>query len=352
MRYRNTRETALFSRGCFFNVFFRPAGLCRGGVKGIINNHPVREGGQAVARFLLKRVLMALLTLFLIALLTFVLMHAVPGGPFTGEKQVSKAVLESLNEKYKLNDPLWKQFFDYIGGLLRFDLGPSFKYQGKTVNDFIVNGLPYSARLGAITLVFVLLASIPMGIVSALRNGKWQDMLLMALATIGVTIPSFVIATGLIYLFSFKLGWTPVYGVDTWQGYILPVIAMGGYSVSFLARLMRSSLLDVMGQDYIRTARAKGISETRVILKHALRNALIPVVTVLGPTVANLLTGSFVIEKIFAIPGMGGYFVNSVTQRDYTTIMGMTVFYAAFLIAMVFIVDLFYCLIDPRIKYD
>ena len=303
-------------------------------------------------KYLIKRMGMMLITLFLITLLTFILMHAVPGGPFNGEKQVSKAVMDALNEKYKLNDPLWKQFFDYVSGLLRFDLGPSFKYQGKTVNDFIENGFPYSAKLGGITLVFVLLASIPMGIISALKNGKWQDMLLMAIATIGVTIPSFVIATALIYIFSFKLQWTPVYGVDTWKGYILPVIAMGGYSVSFLARLMRSSLLDVMGQDYIRTARAKGISETRVIVEHALRNALIPVVTVLGPTVANLLTGSFVIEKIFAIPGMGGYFVNSVTQRDYTTIMGMTVFYAAFLIAMVFIVDLFYCLIDPRIRYD
>ena len=305
-----------------------------------------------MAKYLFKRVIMMIITLLLIALLTFVLMHAMPGRPFTGEKQVSKQVLEALNEKYKLNDPLWKQFLDYLGGLLRFDLGPSFKYQGKTVNDFIANGLPYSARLGGVTLVFVLLTSIPMGIVSALKNGKWQDMLVMALATVGVTIPSFVIATALIYIFSFRLGWTPMYGVDTWQGYILPMIAMGGYSVSFLARLMRSSLLDVMGQDYIRTARAKGISEVRVVLKHALRNALIPVVTVLGPTVANLLTGSFVIEKIFAIPGMGGYFVNSVTQRDYTTIMGMTVFYAAFLIAMVFIVDLFYCLIDPRIKFD
>ncbi len=303
-------------------------------------------------KYLIKRMGMMLITLFLITLLTFILMHAVPGGPFNGEKQVSKAVMDALNEKYKLNDPLWKQFIDYVSGLLRFDLGPSFKYQGKTVNDFIENGFPYSAKLGGITLVFVLLASIPMGIISALKNGKWQDMLLMAIATIGVTIPSFVIATALIYIFSFKLQWTPVYGVDTWKGYILPVVAMGGYSVSFLARLMRSSLLDVMGQDYIRTARAKGISETRVIVKHALRNALIPVVTVLGPTVANLLTGSFVIEKIFAIPGMGGYFVNSVTQRDYTTIMGMTVFYAAFLIAMVFIVDLFYCLIDPRIRYD
>ena len=303
-------------------------------------------------KYLIKRVAMMIVTLFSIALLTFILMHTVPGGPFTMEKQVPQAVLDALNEKYNLNDPLWKQFVDYMAGLLRGELGPSFKYQGKTVNDFIVNGLPYSAKLGGITLIFVLIASIPMGIVAALKNGKWQDMGLMTLATLGVTIPSFVIATGLMYFFSFKLGWFPTYGVEKWQGYVLPMIAMGGYSVSFLARLMRSSLLEVMGQDYIRTARAKGISETRVIVKHALRNAMIPVITVLGPTVANLLTGSFVIEKIFAIPGMGGYFVNSVTQRDYTTIMGMTIFYAAFLIAMVFIVDIFYCLIDPRIKYE
>ena len=305
-----------------------------------------------MTRYLVKRLLMMIVTLFMIALLTFILMHVVPGGPFTQEKQVPQAVLDALNEKYHLNDPLWKQFLDYMGGLIRLDLGPSFKYQGKTVNDFINNGLPFSATLGGITLVFVLIASIPMGIVAALKNGKWQDMLLMALATIGVTIPSFVIATGLMYIFSFQLGWTPTYGVDTWQGWILPSVALGGYSISFLARLMRSSLLEVMGQDYIRTARAKGISEGRVIVKHALRNALIPVVTVLGPTVANLLTGSFVIEKIYAIPGIGSHFVNSVTQRDYTTIMGMTIFYAAFLIAMIFIVDIFYCLIDPRIKYE
>lgn len=305
-----------------------------------------------MSKYIVKRLLTMVLTLFLIALLTFCLMHLVPGGPFSAGKQLSKNVLEALNAKYNLDDPLWKQFFDYIGGVLRFDFGPSYKYTGKTVNDFIESGMPYSGTLGLITLVFVLLTSIPMGIVAALKNGRWQDMLLMFFATFGVTIPSFVIATGLLYIFSFKLGWTPVYGVDSWKGYILPVIAMGGYSISFLARLMRSSLLEVMGQDYIRTARAKGISEFRIIWKHALRNALIPVITVLGPTIANLLTGSFVIEKIFAIPGMGGYFVNSVTQRDYTTIMGMTIFYAAILISMIFIVDIFYCLIDPRIKYE
>ncbi|MDR3051232.1 MAG: ABC transporter permease [Oscillospiraceae bacterium] len=301
--------------------------------------------------YILKRLLMMLVTLLLVTLLTFTLMHVVPGGPFTRDKQLPPSVLEALEKKYHLDDPLPKQFLDYLSGLLRFDLGPSFKYTGKTVNDFIESGFPYSGKLGLLTLVFVLLASIPMGILAALKNGRWQDMLLMGLATLGVTIPSFVIATGLLYVAAFRLGWVPTFGVEKWQGYILPVLALGGYSISFLARLMRSSLLEVMGQDYIRTARAKGLTETRVIVRHALRNALIPVVTVLGPTVAGLLTGSFVIEKIFAIPGMGAHFVNSVTQRDYTTIMGMTVFYAAFLISMVFLVDLFYCLIDPRIQY-
>ena len=311
-----------------------------------------QKGSESMTKYLIKRVLLMIVTLFMIALLTFCLMHIVPGSPFTSQKQVSQAVMDALMAKYNLDDPLWKQFVDYIVGVLHFDFGPSYKYTGKTVNDFIEGGMPYSGTLGLVTLVFVLLMSIPMGIVAALRNGRWQDMLLMFFATLGVTIPSFVIATGLLYIFSFKLGWTPVYGVDTWKGYILPMIAMGGYSISFLARLMRSSLLEVMGQDYIRTARAKGISEVRIIWKHALRNALIPVITVLGPTIANLLTGSFVIEKIFAIPGLGGYFVNSVTQRDYTTIMGMTIFYATVLVAMIFIVDIFYCLIDPRIKYE
>lgn len=303
-------------------------------------------------RFILKRLGMMLLAMFMIILLTFSIMHAIPGGPFTSDKKVSAEVEAALNEKYNLDKPLPVQFFSYLGGILHGDFGPSYKYTGKTVNDFILNGFPVSARLGAVTIVFVLLAAIPMGVLAALKNGRWQDMLMMAFATIGVTIPSFVIASVLIYVFAYKLNWLPTYGVDTWQGYILPVIALGGYSLSYLARLMRSSLLEVMGQDYIRTARAKGLTEWKVVTRHALRNALVPVVTVLGPTVANLLTGSFVVEKIFAIPGLGVYFVNSVSQRDYTTIMGVTIFYAAFLMAMVLLVDVFYCMIDPRIKFD
>ena len=305
-----------------------------------------------MAKFILKRLGMMLIAMFMIILLTFVIMHSVPGSPFTNTKGVPEEVIAAMEAKYGLDQPYYVQFFSYLSGVLQGDFGPSYRYTGQTVNDFIAAGAPVSARLGLVTVVFVLAAAIPMGILAALKNGKWQDMLLMALATIGVTIPSFVIASLLIYVFSYMLNWLPTFGLDSWQGYILPVIALGGYSVSYIARLMRSSLLEVMGQDYIRTARAKGLTEFAVVAKHALRNALIPVVTVLGPTIAGLLTGSFVIERILAIPGLGFYFVNSVSQRDYTTIMGMTIFYAAFLMAMVLLVDIFYCLIDPRIKFE
>ena len=229
-----------------------------------------------MVRYFAKRLGLMLVALFLIILLTFVIMHSVPGGPFTSDRNISAEVEAALNAKYHLDDPLPKQFFDYLKGLLHGDFGPSYKFTGKSVNDFISNGFPVSAKLGGITIIFVVLASIPMGILAAVKNGKWQDMLLMAFATIGVTIPSFVIASMLIYIFSFRMGVLPSFGLDSWKGYILPVITLGGYSVSYLARQMRSSLLEVMGQDYIRTARAKGLSEPKVIFKHALRNALIP----------------------------------------------------------------------------
>lgn len=300
--------------------------------------------------YVAKRIAAMMATLFAVILLTFTLMHAVPGGPFTAERKLPESVEKALVKKYKLDAPLHEQFFDYLKGLATFDLGPSFKHEGRSVNEFITEGFPLSSRLGLMSIAFTLLLALPLGSVSAIKNGKWQDLLIMFVATMGITIPSFVVATGLMYVFSFRLGWFPIFGVDSLKGYVLPVIALSGYSLSFITRLMRSSLLEVMSQDYIRTARAKGLSETGVVLKHALRNALIPVVTILGPTLASLVTGSFVVEKIFALPGMGIHFVTSIANRDYTAIMGITIFYATILVAMVFVVDVFYVMIDPRIK--
>lgn len=291
-----------------------------------------------------------IITLLLIITITFFLMHAIPGGPFTREKPLPPAVIEALNKKYHLDDPLWKQYLDYVKGVFTFNLGPSFQRVGVTVNDLIREGFPATAKIGAGAIILIIILGIPIGIISALKQNKWQDQVVMVIATLGVTIPSFVMATGIIYIFSAKLGWLPSNGLTSWKHLIGPVLALGGFSLSFVARLTRSSMLEVMQQDYIRTARAKGLSEFKVISKHALKNALIPVVTYMGPMIANLLTGSFVIEKIFAIPGMGKHFVESVNNRDYTVLMGFTIFYAMFLIIMVLVVDILYGLIDPRIK--
>lgn len=293
-----------------------------------------------------------IITFFLVITITFSLMHAIPGGPFTSEKKLPEVIEKALEEKYHLNDPLWKQFIDYVKGVLVFDLGPSFKYEGRTVNDLIKDGFPISARLGILSVVLSLVLGVPLGVIAALKQNKWQDYTVMFMATLGVTIPSFVIATGLIYFFAVKLGWLPAFGIKESTGYIMPVIALSGFSLSFVSRLTRSSMLEVLQQDYIRTARAKGIPDSVVIFKHALRNAIIPVVTYIGPMIAAILTGSFVVERIFALPGMGKHFVQSITNRDYTVIMGITVFYSVFLIVMILLVDLAYGIIDPRIKLD
>lgn len=301
-------------------------------------------------KYSLKRIVSMVITLFLIATITFVLMHSIPGGPFSGEKALNPEVQKALEEKYNLNAPLTKQYTDYIGNLVKGDLGVSFKKQGVTVNEMIAQSFPASAQIGALSVLMILVIGIPLGVVSALKQNSIIDYTIMVIATIGVTIPSFVIGTFIMYIFSEKLSWIPAGGLEEWRGYIGPVIALAGFSIAYVTRLMRSSMLEVLRQDYIRTARANGLSKWRVIGKHALKNALIPVVTYVGPMVASILTGSFVVEKIFAIPGMGKYFVESVTNRDYTVIMGMTVFYAAIYIVMVFIVDVAYALIDPRIK--
>jgi oligopeptide transport system permease protein len=291
-----------------------------------------------------------IITLVFVASITFFLMHAIPGGPFQSEKALPEAVIQALNEKYHLDDPLWKQYLDYMKGVFTFQLGPSFKRVGTTVNDLIVAGFPYSAKLGFFSTLVIVLLGVPAGIISALKSNKWEDYLVTILATLGVAVPSFVLGAVFIYIFSSKLGWLPAFGLTSWKHYIGPVMALSGFSLAFVARLTRSSVLEVMQQDYIRTARAKGLPEMVVIVKHALKNALIPVVTYLGPMIAAMLTGSFVVEKIFAIPGMGKYFVESVSSRDYTVLMGTTIFYAAFSISMIFLVDIAYGFIDPRIK--
>lgn len=302
--------------------------------------------------YIIKRLVTSIVTLWVVVTLTFFLIHALPGGPFDGEKQLLPQVKANLEAKFGLDKPLSVQYSMFLKNLLHGDLGPSMRYEGRTVNDVIGYSFPASAKLGAISVVFSVCIGAYMGIVAALNQGKWQDRLTMVIATIGVTVPSFVISTFLIYLFAVKTNILPAVGFEGPRNYIMPVIALAGYSVSFVARLTRSSLLDVIRQDYIRTAKAKGLSRNVVIYKHALRNALIPIVTYIGPLTAGILTGSFVIEKIFAIPGLGREFVTSITNRDYMTIMGLTVFDSAILIGANFLVDLLYAVIDPRIKLE
>jgi len=303
-----------------------------------------------LGKYILKRLASMLITLWFVITITFFLMHSIPGGPFSREKQLPDKVLEALNEKYHQNDPLWKQYTDYLKGVVVLDFGPSYSRPGVEVFPKIMEGFPVSAKLGGIAALMVVVIGIPAGVISALYQNKWPDYFVTIIATIGVAVPSFVIGTLFIYIFAEKLQWVPTFGLQEWRSYIGPASALAGFSLAFVARLSRSSLLEVMQQDYIRTARAKGLSEFKVIYKHAIKNSLIPVITYMGPAIASILTGSFVVEKIFAIPGMGKLFVESVGNRDYTMIMGTTIFYAAFAIIMIFLVDIAYGLIDPRIK--
>ena len=283
-------------------------------------------------KYVLKRILSALVTIFFIITITFFLMKAIPGNPFAAEKMPNPEIEAAMMAKYGLDQPLWKQYIIYLGNFLRGDFGVSYTKAGLTVNKVIADGFPFS--------------------VCALRQNKLIDRFFMVLSTLGSTIPSFVLATGFLFLFSKTLGLVPAFGVDEVAGYIGPVLVIGAFPLSFITRLTRTSLVEVQQQDYIRTARSKGISEFKVIYKHALRNALLPVVTYIGPMVASIVTGSFVIETVFGIPGVGQLFTDSIVNRDYPLIMGITVFFAVLLVLAVLIVDLVYVLIDPRIKLD
>jgi dipeptide transport system permease protein len=290
------------------------------------------------------------ITLWLIITLTFFLMHAIPGSPFNEERNTSEAVQKNLEAHYHLDEPLMVQYGLYLKSLMTLDFGPSITKPSQTVNDLLSRGFPISFELGMITLVIAVISGITLGIVAALRHNGFIDYMAMTFAVLGISIPNFVMATMLIQQFAVYWEILPVATWQSWRHMILPTLALATGPMAIIARLTRSSMLEVLTQDYIRTARAKGLSPWKIVFKHALRNALMPVVTILGTLAAGILTGTFVIEQIFAIPGMGKYFVESINQRDYPVIMGTTVFYSAFLIVMLFLVDVAYGLLDPRIK--
>ena len=300
--------------------------------------------------YIIKRIFNAFIVLWIVITITFFLMHAIPGGPFTAEKSLPPYVLHSIEERYKLNDPLYKQYGDYLCNLVQGDLGPSFKYPGRSVNDIIKDGFPVSFKLGIEAILIAIIIGIPAGILAGVKKDKWQDRAVNFFTTLGVAVPSFVVAALLIYVLSTKLHLLPAAMWNGWRYEIMPALALSGMPMSFIARLTRSSMLDILSQDYIKTARAKGLSWSRVLIKHALPNSLIPVVTYLGPMTASILTGSFVIETIFAIPGLGQYFVTSIYNRDYTVILGVTIFYSVIVIVLNMVVDLLYPLLDLRIK--
>jgi len=304
-----------------------------------------------MSKFLIKRILLAALTLFIVATLTFFLMNMLPGGPFQNEK-ISEKMLNIINEKYGLNKPLFQQYLSYMGKLVQGDLGISYKKQGYTVNQIIAEMFPVSAKLGAVTMLWGLFSGILLGVAAAVNHNKIIDRIAMFICTLGIAVPSFVIGTSLLYSFTINIKILPSEGLYTPIHYILPVITLSFQPMSYIARLMRSNMLDALDQDYIKTARAKGLSTFKTIFKHAMRNTIIPIITYLGPMTAAVLTGGFITEKIFNVKGLGSYFVDSIGHRDYPMIMGTTIFFAALIILANLIVDILYHVVDPRIKVE
>ncbi len=300
--------------------------------------------------YLAKKIGILLLSLFIVITLTFFLMHAIPGDPFIQDKAIPEEILKAMHQHYGLDQPLWIQFGKYLNGIIHFDLGPSFKYQGRTINEIISQGFPVSLCLGLEALCLAVFGGVSLGSIASLYHNRWQDHLTMVVAVIGISVPSFILASFLQYLLAMKLDLLPVARWGTFSQSIMPAIALAALPMAFIARLTRANMVEVLQQDYIQTARSKGLSVFRITVRHALRNALFPVITYLGPLSAAVFTGSFAIEKIFGIPGLGQWFVTSITNRDYTMIMGTTIFYSAILMLCIFIVDILYCLMDPRIK--
>src|SRR5690625_3953796 len=313
----------------------------------MVTNH---LGGRAMLTYMLKRFFMMIVTIWIIVTLTFVLMVSIPGSPFNSESGSNEIVQANLEAHYNLDKPYYIQYLLYIKSIVTFDFGPSIKKPDQSVNDLLGRGFPISAELGIITIVFAVLSGVTLGVFAALRHNGVIDYMAMGFAVLGISIPNFILATLLIQQLAVNLS---VFPVATWSSpahMVLPTLALATGPMAIIARLTRSTMLEVLTQDYIKMAKAKGLSPWKIIIKHALRNALMPVVTIMGTLLAGILTGTFVIEEIFAIPGMGKYFVESINQRDYPVIMGTTVFYSAFLIIMLFLVDIAYGILDLRIK--
>ena len=302
--------------------------------------------------YVVKRILLAIVTIWVVITVTFFVMHAVPGGPFIGEKAVSESVMAAMEAKYGLDKPLGVQYLTYLGDVVtKLDFGPSLKQKGRSVNDIIFDGMKTSAKLGLIAAVIALMFGIVLGSIAALRRNRIIDRIIMIITTAFVSMPSFIMGSLLLIAFAINLKWFPANGASK-NGLILPVTTLSLYPMAYITRLTRSSMLEVLGQDYIRTAKAKGVSGWKIIFGHALKNSLIPVITYFGPMLAGIVTGSLVVEQIFAVPGIGRAFVNSITGRDYPLIMGTTIVLATLIVIMNLVGDIMYKVVDPRITLE
>lgn len=303
-------------------------------------------------RFIARRLLQVIPVLFVIITATFFMVRFVPGGPFTAEKAIPPEILKNLEAHYGLDQPLWRQYLNYLGRIAHGDLGPSFKYSNRTVNEIIGDKLPVSLELGGLALLVALLIGLPLGVLAAVRRNTWLDYLASSVGMLGICVPTFVLGPLLVLFFAIRLGWVNASGWYDWTDRVLPALTLGFVYAAYLMRLTRGGMLEVLNQDYIRTARAKGASETRIVLRHALRGGLLPVVSFLGPAIAGILTGSFVIETIFQIPGLGREFVNSAFNRDYTLVLGTVILYAGLIVLLNLVADVVQVWLNPKLKFE
>jgi len=301
---------------------------------------------------LVKRFVHGVIVLWAVASLTFILLRLAPGGPFDSERKLPPEIIANLEAKYHLNEPVLEQYSRYLAGVARGDLGPSYKYLDRGVTEIIADTLPTSALLGSLAVIFAVLVSFPLGLLAAYYRESLIDRFCLFLATLGISLPNFILGALLIWVVALQLGWLQVGRWDDWSSVILPMVTLGAAPAAYLSALLRSTLIETLGEDFVRTARAKGAREHSVMARHALRNSLIPILTVMGPLTATLLTGSFVVEYVFAIPGMGRFFITAVTDRDYPLIMGVSLVYTAILVSANFTVDLLYGWVDPRIRAE